>query len=278
MKAWLDALGEWWRALGLAPFEKSLIAVALLTSGIYLVVWLAERFSGTRRDHYRSRGFLHDLAFWCYYRLGIHDLVFMAWLVALLEPLLAPRAMQWLSTQSILWQALAYFIVGDFIAYWIHRAEHRFAPMWAFHATHHSQARLNFATAARFHPVEMIYHTLLAYVPMRLLGVQPMAWLPVFVTMQLYTAVQHTQIPWSYGPLGRVLVSPAFHAFHHSADPAHHDRNFGNIFSLWDRLFGTAVPTGAARPTHFGLAEPEPESLAGILWQPIRRLRQQMER
>lgn len=277
MSARIEALQAWWRALGLGPMEKSLIAVALLTTGIFLVVWAGERFSGTRRDHYRTRSFAHDLAFWSYYRLGIHDLVFMAWLVALLEPLLAPLALRWLSAQPLLLQALAYFVVGDFIAYWIHRAEHRFAPMWAFHATHHSQARLNFATAARFHPVEMIYHALLAYVPMRLLGVQPMAWLPVYVAMQLYTAVQHTQLPWTYGPLGRVLVSPAFHAFHHSADAAHHDRNFGNIFSLWDRLFGTAVAAGTPCPSRFGLDEAEPASLGGILWQPIRRLRRRAQ-
>jgi sterol desaturase/sphingolipid hydroxylase (fatty acid hydroxylase superfamily) len=263
---------EAWDALGLAPFEKGLVKVGLLTLGLFALVWAIERASGTRTAHYRSRAFLHDLAFWFYYRLGLHDLLFMSAIVLALEPLVAPHALDLMVGRPFVLQALAYIVVGDFIAYWVHRAEHRYAWMWAFHTTHHSQAQLTFATTARFHPVEMIYHTLLAYLPLRLLGVQPMVWLPMFLAMQVFTAVQHTQIPWRLGPFYRLLATPGFHAYHHSADPAHHDRNFGNMLSLWDHLFGTAVAADAPRPVRFGLGGTPPATLGAILLQPFRLL------
>ena len=59
------------------------------------------------------------------------------------------------------------------------------------------------------------------------------------LSADLIGELQHTQIPWRFGPLHWVLVTPRFHLYHHSIDPAHHDRNFGIVFSFWDRLFGT---------------------------------------
>jgi sterol desaturase/sphingolipid hydroxylase (fatty acid hydroxylase superfamily) len=86
--------------------------------------------------------------------------------------------------------------------------------------------------------------------------------------------IQHTQLPWRLGPLYRVFVTPAFHSFHHSTDPAHHDRNFGVLFSVWDRLFGTAVPSDAVAPTKFGLDDVKAESLWDTIVEPFRLLYQ----
>lgn len=268
----LEVVTTWWRAAGFSSVEKSVIRLLLLTSALYGVVWALEKMAGTRTDHYRHRGFWQDLAFWIYYRGGIHDTLFLTFIVLMLDPLLADYALNVLSTQPFFVQALIYIVLGDFIAYWIHRAEHRFAFMWAFHRTHHSQSELTFATAARFHPIEMVYHTLLAYIPLRLLGVPAMTWLPLFLALQLFTALQHTQVPWRLGPLYRVFATPSFHAFHHSADARHFDHHFANIFSLWDHLFGTALPRGSSRPTHFGLHGCRNQSLVKILAAPFQIL------
>jgi len=60
-------------------------------------------------------------------------------------------------------------------------------------------------------------------------------------------AIQHSHLPWRFGPLYYVFASPMFHSVHHSVSAEHHDRNFGGILSIWDFLFGTAV-TAAQRP------------------------------
>jgi sterol desaturase/sphingolipid hydroxylase (fatty acid hydroxylase superfamily) len=220
---------------------------------------------GTRTTNYHSRAFAHDVGYWVYYRAGIHDLIFMAAIIAALEKPLAAIDLRLFSDWPFAAQVVVYLVVGDFIAYWVHRAEHRFRFMWAFHTTHHSQERLNFATIARFHPVEMIYHNLLAYIPMRVMGVEPATWLPIYLALQLFTGVQHTQIPWKLGPAYRFIATPTFHSFHHSRDPAHHDRNFANLFSFWDYAFGTAVREDAPRPVRMGLdSVPQPTFLSTL--------------
>jgi sterol desaturase/sphingolipid hydroxylase (fatty acid hydroxylase superfamily) len=69
--------------------------------------------------------------------------------------------------------------------------------------------------------------------------------------------------------LGRIVVTPAFHAVHHSIDRVQHDSNFGTILSIWDRLLGTAM---AAEPLHFGVADlgdPRYQRLPGMLLTPF---------
>ena len=263
---------EVWRGLPLGPFEKGCLKVLIVAFGIYFLVYVIERLWGTRTDNYRSRAFLHDLAYWFYYRSGIHDLLFMVAIIAVLEKPLSFLAADLFVSLPYAAQVALYLVIGDFIAYWIHRAEHRFKFMWAFHTTHHSQERLTFATTTRFHPVEMIYHNLLAYVPLRIMGIDPTTWLPMYLAVQLYTAVQHTQIPWKLGPLYKIMATPTFHSYHHSVDPAHHDRNFSNMFSLWDYLFGTVVRSDGPRPSRLGLENVRPASLLSTLVTPFRLL------
>jgi sterol desaturase/sphingolipid hydroxylase (fatty acid hydroxylase superfamily) len=69
-----------------------------------------------------------------------------------------------------------------------------------------------------------------------------------------------------------VIVSPTFHAFHHSTDPAHYNRNYGKILSVWDFLFDTAV-RGGERPVQFGVEGMKvPERLAAQFAHPFRLL------
>jgi sterol desaturase/sphingolipid hydroxylase (fatty acid hydroxylase superfamily) len=63
---------------------------------------------------------------------------------------------------------------------------------------------------------------------------------------------QHSDIEWTYGPVGRVIVSPRFHARHHSAAPEDINVNFGSLLIIWDHLFGTARKT-PGRPLAYGL-------------------------
>jgi sterol desaturase/sphingolipid hydroxylase (fatty acid hydroxylase superfamily) len=104
------------------------------------------------------------------------------------------------------------------------------------------------------------------------LGIQTRQWLPLTVIMTGLQALQHAELDWRYGWFERLVVSPAFHAIHHSPDPRHYTRNFGQMFSLWDFLFGTALED--ARPARYGvagldMAERVPDQLAApfrYLW------------
>ena len=145
--------------------------------------------------------------------------------------------------------------------------------VWAFHATHHAQEQLNFATTVRFHPVDHFISDTLKFVPQMTLGASPMSWLPLYLVMEFVLNTQHSRIKWRFGVLSRVFVTPWLHSFHHSTDPRHYNKNFGGLLSIWDHMFGTAVDA-PEQPSEYGLEDVKMPTLVSTFVVPFRLLRQ----
>jgi sterol desaturase/sphingolipid hydroxylase (fatty acid hydroxylase superfamily) len=94
-------------------------------------------------------------------------------------------------------------------------------------------------------------------------------------TVVMMDFVRHTHMKLSYGPwLNSVLLCPHFHQLHHSIDPRHYDRNFGQVLSVWDRLFGTLLRPRENEDFTFGLVHSEHDeyqSLGRLYWVPVRK-------
>ena len=241
----------------------------ILGTFYYFLVLVIERRCGTRTDNYRSRGFVHDIAYYFYFKGGLHRILVPATFVASFGDSLKFLDFRLLEGLPYAAQLAAWLIVADFVGYWVHRAKHQFRFLWAFHTTHHSQENVNFATYARVHPVEDLVGQFVGLFLLLMLGASPVTWFLVYIALDLVGELQHTQIPWKFGPLHWIIVTPPFHIYHHSTDPAHHDRNFGVLFSFWDRMFGTAVDESSPRPIKFGLADVKPTSLWRTLVAPF---------
>jgi sterol desaturase/sphingolipid hydroxylase (fatty acid hydroxylase superfamily) len=272
MQAFESALTSLTTAL--PAFGRSFARELVIGAILLLAVLAIERAYDRERVAYvRRRGFLHDVAYFLYYRTGAATLLYAGALFALLERPLAFLDLGLGAQLPAPLTLLLALVIGDFVGYWAHRAQHRYAWLWAFHTTHHSQTELNVFTGARFHPVDALWLSLCAYVPLRVIGGDATMWPWLALSLWAFNMLIHSRIPWSYGPLHRVLVSPDFHAFHHSTLPEHHDRNFSSgIFSVWDGLFGTAVPERSPVPARFGLVDLPPGSLLDTLLQPFRLL------
>lgn len=135
-----------------------------------------------------------------------------------------------------------------------HWADHRFAPLWRVHAVHHSQEELSVLTTFRTHPLVHTLSFAVATLPVfALTGDRPMA--PFLITVYLCLgAFPHANVPWSFGPFGRIFVSPAYHRIHHAIDGPY-NVNLGIVLTLWDVLARRAVfPQGGAPPCRTGLA------------------------
>lgn len=159
-------------------------------------------------------------------------------------------------------------VITDLLFYWKHRLNHRFETLWHFHAVHHSQREMNALTDRRQHIVEHLLTQILVFLPLIAMGLKPMAIMAAGAALWWQTLFVHGNIRTNFGPLGWLIVSPQFHRVHHSIEPQHHDRNFGSIFTIWDRLFGTAYngvneypPTGVHN-VYF----PPPDSLKPQAW------------
>ena len=269
MDAYIESLKLAWRAFVPDPTLRG-VAAACFTLGLYyVVVAVLERLSHSRTDNYRSTGFRHDVAYYLYFKGGLGRLVVPAAAATWLAEPLSFANLHLLDGLSFPVQIALWLLVADFTGYWVHRWKHAFRFLWAFHTTHHSQRNVNFATYARVHPVEDFFGLFVGLFLSLTLGVSPITWFVAFVILDVIGELSHTQLPWRLGPLYWVLVTPRFHMYHHSTDPAHHDRNFGVIFSFWDHLFGTAVPRDAAPAVAFGLDEVRPTTLWSTLVAPF---------
>jgi sterol desaturase/sphingolipid hydroxylase (fatty acid hydroxylase superfamily) len=158
-------------------------------------------------------------------------------------------------SQLPLWLQAVIFLVGsDLMMYWIHRAFHRPA-MWKYHAVHHSSKELDWISAARFHPVNIMLGSVATDVVLLLAGISP----NVFVFLGLFTvahsAFVHANLNWTLGPLQYVIAGPVFHRWHHTAADAGGEKNFASTFPILDLLFGTFYMPKQALPGAYGVAD-----------------------
>lgn len=173
------------------------------------------------------------------------------------------------------WSALPQWLVifiavfaGDFIGYWRHRFEHT-ALIWPTHAIHHSDTAMTWTTLFRFHPLNRLTTAFIDTTALALLGLPPWALAANLLVRHYYGMFIHMDLPWTYGPLGRVFVSPAMHRWHHIRDADGAGANFATVFSVFDQAFRTChvpgpctVPLGVRDNIGQG-------ALAQLLW-PLR--------
>lgn len=139
---------------------------------------------------------------------------------------------------------LLYLVVLDFVAYWLHRGQHSLRWWWALHALHHSQQKMSFWTDRRNHLLDdLIIDAAKAAVAL-FIGVEPSQFVMLVIATRTLESLQHANLATSFGPLGRLVVSPLFHRRHHAIGYGHEGRhqgcNFAVLFPVWDVLFGTA--------------------------------------
>jgi sterol desaturase/sphingolipid hydroxylase (fatty acid hydroxylase superfamily) len=147
-----------------------------------------------------------------------------------------------------LWLVVPLTLVAMDGANWLaHWADHRITALWRFHAVHHSQEELNVLTSFRAHPLVHTTGFFLATIPVLLLmGDRSVA--PALITLYVCLGtLPHTNVRWSLGPAGRVLVSPAYHRLHHAIGGPE-GANLGIVLTIWDVMAGRAVfaPSGTS--------------------------------
>ncbi len=175
-----------------------------------------------------------------------------------------------LSRQPLWLQGIEILILGDFLAYWVHRAFHR-GFLWRFHAIHHSSENLDWLASVRLHPIDDIASRLVRLVFLLVAGFYPFLLAAYAPLLSLRGLFLHTNVSWDFGPLRGWLSSPRFHRWHHTKEPEGRDKNFSGLFPIWDRIFGTYYMPEDRQPQEFGVSESLPEHLPGQLLAPFQR-------
>jgi sterol desaturase/sphingolipid hydroxylase (fatty acid hydroxylase superfamily) len=136
------------------------------------------------------------------------------------------------------WVWLLLVPADDFVFYWYHRLGHEVRLFWAAHVNHHSSTTYNLSTALRQSWTSPVF-TWFFWLPLVVLGFHPLMIVVVQSISLLYQYWIHTELIARLGPLEWVMNTPSHHRVHHAVNPLYLDRNYGGIFIVWDRLFGS---------------------------------------
>jgi sterol desaturase/sphingolipid hydroxylase (fatty acid hydroxylase superfamily) len=155
--------------------------------------------------------------------------------------------------------AILALLLLDFIgAYLVHLIQHKIAWMWHFHKIHHTDTAIDATTALRHHPIESVFRVVALFVAIVVAGV-PIWMVMLYQTISAFMSqFNHANIHlphWLDKGLSWIIVSPDMHKVHHSRYQPETDSNYANIFSIWDRLFGTFVTVKDTTSISYGLDE-----------------------
>jgi len=161
----------------------------------------------------------------------------------------------WFSPIEIPMTALTWviaFVLADFTYYWMHRFEHKIRILWAHHSVHHSSEDFNLTIGYRLCLFEGLVEWIFL-IPMIMLGFNPFQTVIAILLVAQYQGWIHTQHIRKLGWLDKIFNTPSTHRVHHGSNDQYLDKNFGGVFIIWDRLFGTYAAEN--EPVVYGLTE-----------------------
>ena len=178
---------------------------------------------------------------------------------------------EWMSVHLALFQQevsivsiLIAFIVIDFYGYWSHRLSHQINFLWNKHAIHHSSEEFNLSCALRQSISSFVNLFTFLLLPAAIVGVPAKViaiTLPIHLFLQFWYHTKHIK---KMGILEKIIVTPSHHRVHHAINPENKNKNHGQIFIFWDKLFGTFQEELDDVPAVFGITRP------AQTWNPFR--------
>lgn len=178
---------------------------------------------------------------------------------------------EWMSQHLALFQQeititsiIIAFIAIDFYGYWSHRLAHQINFLWNKHAIHHSSEEFNLSCALRQSISSFVNLFTFLLIPAAILGVPAKViaiTLPIHLFLQFWYHTKHIK---KLGFLEQIIVTPSHHRVHHAINPEYMDKNHGQIFIFWDKLFGTYQEELDSIPAVFGISRP------AQTWNPFR--------
>jgi len=227
----------------------------------FLLALLLELFADRRRKtgYYRSNDAINSIS------AGMLDttlgyftkiLPLLGWGFAMQHLAVFEMQRAWfdLSLRGLAWWALA-AVAWDFCYYWFHRFSHEISILWAAHAVHHQSEDYNLSTALRQTSTGFLFGWIF-YLPLFVLGFPLEVLITVNAINLIYQFWVHTQLIRRLGPLESILMTPSHHRVHHAQNERYIDKNYGGMFIIWDRLFGSYERESDDEPVVFGVRKP----------------------
>lgn len=239
---------------GLVFSAADLRAVAILAFFVLLFAWEALRGYRKTAPKISRQSYLTNFGTFLL-NDTLMSLMSVSSLLVLAEHASRKGLLMWVHNPTL--RAVLSLLLFDLTLYFWHRLNHTFDSLWMFHKVHHSDPTMNISTAFRLHFVEVVFTTMVKAVFVVVTGVEAAVLLANEAIITLLVMFHHANIRFKGERLlGGLLIVPYLHRLHHSTLRKEHDTNYGAMFSVWDRLFGSFV---GKEPVTIGL-----ESVPGL--------------
>ncbi len=172
----------------------------------------------------------------------------------------------WVSALPWLAQFAAAMLLTDLAQYWFHRLFHRIPFLWGFHAVHHSAENMDWLAGARMHFIEIVLLRGVTSLPLLTFGFSPSVMQAYIGLVYVYSSLVHANLRGDLNWLGKFMVIPRFHHWHHAMEAEGVDKNFAIHFPWLDKIFGTHYLPDNAWPKGYGV----PESVPKSYWQQMK--------
>ena len=235
-----ETILDYFKTLEQRPVER----MAFLVGGL-LFFWILEGAIPLFQSQYKKSKGRHAMVNFSF--TVMHLLIHTG--LAVLVVLLADWCQQanfglvhWFNLNVIGTIILSFFVFDFFIGWLVHFVEHKTFVLWRFHIVHHADNNVDATTGLRHHPVESVLRGAFFFMALFLSGA-PMYAVMIYQTfLILFTAFTHANISLPKKvdhALSYLFISPNMHKVHHHWQQPFTDSNYGAVFSIWDRLFGT---------------------------------------
>jgi sterol desaturase/sphingolipid hydroxylase (fatty acid hydroxylase superfamily) len=154
-----------------------------------------------------------------------------------------------------IWVWITAFLLYDVCYYWMHRIHHEIKVFWATHVVHHHGEEFNLSTALRQTSTGFLWKWVF-FLPIFFIGIPPHIYVTVAGLNMIYQFWVHTEHIGRLGFLEYIFVTPSNHRVHHAQNDDYLDANYGGVFILWDRIFGTFIDEKADLKPVYGTVKP----------------------
>ncbi len=236
--------------------------ILLIAMPIFLILVLLEKWYGwkTGKDTVRVMDMISSLS------SGVTNVTkdVLGLSIAIISYDWMYRNLAMMQIEEGIWVYVIAFIALDFSGYCIHRIQHTTNIFWNAHIVHHSSEEFNLACALR-QSISVFFRIFTFFLlPAALLGVPGNV---IAIVAPLHLFIQfwyHTQLIGKMGFLEKIIVTPSHHRVHHAINPEYIDKNYSQVFIIWDKLFGTFQEEQDHIPPVYGITRPV------ATWNPVK--------
>jgi sterol desaturase/sphingolipid hydroxylase (fatty acid hydroxylase superfamily) len=253
--------------VGLDWFLLDLLLMALI------FVPLERLFARLRDQDIFRPGWVTDLAYFGSSHLLMQALVLLTMIPAAVffRWALNTPFQRAVGAQPWLVQFIEVVVLADLATYTIHRVFHVVPYLWRFHQIHHSSQALDWLAGSRLHLVDVVVTRAFVFIPLYALGFATAPVYAYLVFVSFHAVFVHANVRFRFGFLTRLIGTPQYHHWHHSAEPEAIDKNFAVILPVIDQVFGTLYLPEGKWPKAYGIeGNPVPEEFVPQVVYPFR--------